>query len=44
MTWAYDLAANAAFAYPLIVLFAGQLVGFVFREIFPEGSLVDAVT
>lgn len=43
LTWAYNLAVNAVFAYPLIVFVAGPLVGFVFRKIFPEGSLVDIV-
>lgn len=41
LTWASNLAINAIFAYPLIVFVAGPLVGFVFRKIFPEGSIVD---
>jgi Protein of unknown function (DUF2798). len=41
LTWASNLAINALFAYPLIVFVAGPLVGFVFRKIFPEGSIVD---
>ena len=42
LIWAHNLAINAVFAYPLIVFVAGPLVGFVFRKIFPEGSLIDA--
>ncbi|TQD27931.1 DUF2798 domain-containing protein [Methanolobus vulcani] len=41
LTWCSNLAINAVFAYPLIVFVAGPLVGFVFRKIFPEGSIVD---
>lgn len=41
LTWASNLVTNAVFAYPLIVFVAGPLIGFVFRKIFPEGSIVD---
>lgn len=41
LTWVYNLIINAVFAYPLIVFVAGPLVGFIFRKIFPEGSIVD---
>lgn len=41
LTWIYNLAISAIFAYPLVVFVAAPLVGFVFRTIFPEGSIVD---
>ncbi|WP_242492483.1 DUF2798 domain-containing protein [Methanolobus psychrotolerans] len=41
LTWVYNLVISAIFAYPLVVFVAGPLVGFVFRIIFPEGSIVD---
>ncbi|WP_204936616.1 DUF2798 domain-containing protein [Methanococcus maripaludis] len=41
LTWGHNLAINFVFAYPLIVFVTLPLVGFVFRKIFPKGSLVD---
>lgn len=35
------MARNFALAFPLQVLIAGPLVGFVFRKIFPVGTIVD---
>jgi hypothetical protein len=43
LTWVYNLAISAVFAYPLVVFIVGMLVGFVFKKIFPEGPLVDIV-
>ncbi|WP_459202646.1 DUF2798 domain-containing protein [Methanococcus sp. CF] len=41
LQWSHNVVLNFIFAYPLIVFVAGPLVGFVFRKIFPEGSLID---
>ena len=39
--WGHNIAINFVFAYPLIVFVTLPLVGFVFRKIFPEGSIID---
>ncbi len=38
--WAKGIPMNFAIAYPLQVLIAGPLVGFVFRKFFPIGTIV----
>lgn len=38
-----SIPRNFIMAYPLQVLFAGPLVGFIFRKLFPLGTIVDPV-
>lgn len=36
-----SMARNFIMAYPLQILIAGPLVGFVFRKLFPLGTIVE---
>jgi hypothetical protein len=40
LIWAKSIPVNFAMAFPLQVLIAGPLVGFVFRKFFPIGTIV----
>lgn len=39
--WLLSIPRNFIMAYPLQVLFAGPLVGLVFRKLFPVGTIID---
>lgn len=41
LIWAKSIPVNFAMAYPLQVIIAGPFVGFVFRKLFPLGTLVE---
>lgn len=41
--WLISIPRNFIMAYPLQVLIAGPLVGFVFRKLFPIGTIIDPV-
>lgn len=40
ITWLQSIPKNFAMAYPLQILIAGPLVGFLFRKLFPVGTVV----
>lgn len=42
LIWIKSIPINFAMAYPLQVIIAGPLVGYVFRKLFPVGTLVEA--
>jgi hypothetical protein len=39
--WVQNIPVNFAMAYPLQVIVAGPLISFIFRKLFPLGTLVD---
>jgi hypothetical protein len=43
LIWVKSIPVNFAMAYPLQILIAGPIVGFVFRKLFPLGTLVEPI-
>lgn len=39
--WMRSIPINFAMAYPLQIVIAGPFIGFIFRKMFPIGTLVD---
>jgi len=39
--WLISIPRNFVMAFPLQVLFAGPIVGIVFRKLFPVGTIID---
>lgn len=41
--WLISMPRNFIMAFPLQVIVAGPLVGFVFRKLFPVGTIIDPI-